>query len=347
MKKLRAIVIGCGAIAQRRHLPELTARKDVELLAVVDPKLNRAKEQAQKFKATKYFADYKQALKLKPDVVCVCSPNAFHAEHSIAALKAKAHVICEKPMAATMSQARAMIAAAKANGRQLMVAHNQRMSAGHVRGKQIYQSGLLGKCLGFRTSFSHGGPQGWSVDGQQCHFFKKKLAVLGALADLGVHKLDLLRWLLEDDFVEVCGFYGRLDRDKAGKCEVDDIAFAALRTAKGAMGSLYAGWMNKSGCINETVLYCQRGVLRLEDDPQYSVIVEMQGGERQYIKAAASGTTAGNQNRSGVLDAFLDAVKTGKRVPITGKDAANSLAAVLACAKASDTRKCVRVENVK
>lgn len=342
-KKLRVVVLGCGAIAQRRHLPELTFRKDVEVVAVMDPRLSRAKEVAAKFNVPNVFEDYKQALKLKPDVVYVCSPNAFHARQSIDALKAGAHVLVEKPMAVSMTEAKAMIAAAKAAKKQLMVAHNQRLAPSHVRAKEIYKSGVLGKCLGFRATFAHGGPDKWSVDGENCQFFKKDLAVLGALADLGVHKIDLVRWLLDEDFTQVAGFYGTLD--KVG-CEVDDTAFAALTTSGGAMGSLFAGWIHKSSCDNSTVLYCQKGVLRLEDEPNYSVIVEMGNGERQYIRTAASGTTKENQGTSGITDAFIGAILKGKTVPITASDAANSLAAVLACVQSADSGKMVKVKNL-
>jgi predicted dehydrogenase len=342
--KLSVVVIGCGAIAQRRHLPEYHHRTDVEIVAVVDPNAARAKEQAGKFGVPNVFADYKAALKLGPDLVSVCSPNAFHAEQTIAALKAGAHVLVEKPMAVSMPQARAMVKTARAARRQLMVGQNQRMAASHVRGRQIYESGLLGKCLGFRATFAHGGPENWSVDGLKCHFFKKDQAVLGAMADLGVHKLDLLRYLLGEDFVTAAGFYGRLD--KGSRCEVEDAAFAALTTAGGAMGSLHASWMYKSGCDNSTVLYCQKGTLRLEDDRQYSVIVEMHNGERQFISTKASGTTKDNQSGSGVIDAFVNAVRSGRPVPITGEDAARSLAAVLACIESADTGRIVKVAQV-
>jgi len=344
-RRLRTVVLGCGAIAQRRHVPEYANRKDIELVALVDPKLDRAKELAALYKVPAAFPDYRPALKLKPDLVSVCSPNAYHAAQTIAALRGGAHVLCEKPMAVSMKEARAMIAAAKAAGRQLMIGQNQRMAPSHVRGKQIYHSGILGRCLGFRATFAHGGPELWSVDGPRCQFFKKREAVLGSMADLGVHKLDLVRWLLDDDFVTAAGFYGRLD--KSPRCEVEDTAFAVLTTERGTMGSLFAGWIYKVGCDNSTVLYCQKGQLRLEDDPQYPVIVEMADGERQFIRTGASGTTKENQASSGIVDAFVGAVQSGRRVPIPGEDAANSLAAVLACIQSADTGRIVRVQNVR
>jgi predicted dehydrogenase len=343
-RKLRVAVIGCGAISQRRHLPEYKARPDVEIVAVVDVKLARAKEIAAQFGAAHSFADYRQALKLKPDVVSVCSPTACHAEHSIAALKAGAHVLCEKPMAASISEARAMLAAARAARRQLMIGQNQRLHVAHVHGKAVLQSGILGRPIGFSTTFAHPGPESWSVDGLDCHFFKKSQSVWGSLADLGVHKLDLMRWLLEDDFVQATAMYGTLAK---AKCTVEDTAFCVLRTAKGVLGQMFAGWMYQPGSENSTVIYCEKGLLRLEDDPEFNVIAELANGERRCIRTKGIQTNEkGGQTGSGVIDGFLDAIGAGRNVPIPGADVIKSLAAVIACVESGKTGRMVKVARV-
>ena len=340
-RKLRVAVIGCGAIAQRRHLPEYASRKDVEIIAVVDIKRNRAKEIAAQYKVPKFFTDYRKALALKPDLVSVCTPNALHAKHTIDALKVKAHVLCEKPMAGSMKEARAMVAAAKARRRQLMIGHNQRYSAGHVRGKQLFKSGMLGKCYGFRTTFSHSGPESWSVDGLDCFFFKKKLSIMGSMGDLGVHKTDFIRWFLDDEIVEVSAMMDRLDKKN---CTVEDTAFAIFRMASGAIGQMHAGWIYKAGCDNSTEFYCQNGVLRLEADPNFPVIVELSNGEKYFIKTKAIQTNeAGGQHSSGVIDAFVNAIQAGKPVPVPGEDALHTMAAVTACMESARTGKAVRV----
>jgi UDP-N-acetylglucosamine 3-dehydrogenase len=345
MRRLRVAVIGCGKVVQARHLPEYVARKDaVELIAVCDPNRQRARQVAERFGVPKALGDYRQVLALRPDAVSVCSPNAFHAEQSVAAFKAGAHVLCEKPMALSLVEARRMIAAAKAARRQLMIGHNQRFNAGHVRGKEILHSGKLGRCVGFHTAFSHNGPEGWSVDGPDCQFFKKRLAGMGAMADLGVHKTDLMRWLLEDEFVQATAMIGTIVKRN---CNVEDSAFAVLRSAKGIIGQMLAAWTCAAGGDNSTVLYCQKGVLRLEDDPQFPVIVEYASGERVFHRTQAIQTNqAGGQYRSGVIDSFVDCVLGGRKVPVPGEEGAASLAVVLACMQAARTGRTVRVGKV-
>lgn len=341
-KKLRVAVLGAGAIAQRRHLPEYSYRKDVEVVALVDLNARRAEEVAARYGIPSTFTDYRDALALRPDLVSVCTPNRFHAEMSIAALKGGAHVLCEKPMALSLKEARGMLAAAKAAKKQLMIGHNQRFAAAHVRGKEILQSGLLGKCVAFRTTFAHNGPEGWSVDGKDCHFFKKNLTGLGSLADLGVHKIDLMRWLLEDDFVEATGMMATL----AKPADVEDTAFAVLRTRSGILGEMFAGWDMNPGSDNSTVLFCQKGILRLEQDPVYTVKVEMRAGEQMHIQTKALQTNeAGGQYTSGVIDGFVDAVQNRKKVPIPADDVIRSLAAVLACVESAQKGRAVRVQQ--
>lgn len=343
-KKLRVAVLGAGSIAKHRHLPEYAARPDVEIVALVDLNKDRAKGFAEKYNIPNVFRDYRDALKLRPDAVSVCTPNAFHALHTVAALKAKAHVLCEKPMAISLPEARKMIAAAKAHNRQLMIGHNQRLAPGHVCGRALYQSGVLGKCINFRTTFAHGGPEFWSADGLNCHFFKKKLTVFGTLADLGVHKIDLIRWLLGEDIVQVSAMYDTLIKKN---CNVDDSAVAVFRTASGALGQMYAGWGHTPGCDNSTVLYCEKGILRLESDPNYTVVVEKSDGEKQYIKTKAIQTNeAGGQSSSGVIDAFVDSVTAGHKVPIPGEEGARSLAVVLACVESGKKGRLVRVAKL-
>ena len=203
MKKLRVGVIGCGSIAQHRHLPEYIANKNVELVAVCDINENRVKEIAEKYEAAAY-TNYEELLTSGTvDAVSVCTPNYLHAPISIAALNAGLHVLCEKPMATSKQEAEAMIAASKRSDKKLMIAHNQRFVPSHQRARQLIASGEIGKIYSFRTAFGHGGPEGWSADGKESWFFEKEKAFVGAMGDLGVHKADLLRYLLGEEITEV------------------------------------------------------------------------------------------------------------------------------------------------
>ena len=263
-------VIGCGAISQRRHIPECAANGDSKLVGLADPAADRVAELAKKYGATA-FTDYKEML-LKSDIdaVVVAGPNALHAQQSIDALNAGKHVLCEKPMATTREDAKAMIAAAAKNKKFLMIGLNQRLMPPHVKAKEILKSGRLGKVLSFRTAFKHPGPEGWSVDAGKSWFFKKGQAFMGVAGDLGVHKADLMRWLLDQEFTEVGGFVATLDkRDSEGNLvDLDDNAYLTLKTTGGVIGSMILSWTNYGAEENYTVLYCPEGnVLSLGVSP--------------------------------------------------------------------------------
>jgi len=343
-KKLRVGVIGCGAIGQRRHLPEYMSNPGVDLVAVTDIKFPRAKKVAEKFGAPQAFKNYHDMLKLDLDAVSVCTPNYLHAQMTIDALKVGCHVLCEKPMATTVKDIRAMNAAATKAGKQIMIGHNQRLAPAHVRGKEIYKSGELGKAISFSTSFAHPGPEGWSIDGADGFFFKKKQAVIGALGDLGVHKIDLVRWLLDDEVVLATAMTGTLEKKK---CTVDDTAYGVFQMQSGVLGQMFAGWVLKAGESNGTTICCEKGVIRMFEHPNFSVCVQKSNGENMFIEAGRMQTNeAGGQSDSGVIAAFVDALANGRKVPITGVDGGQSVAAILACVDSARTRKFVRPAKV-
>lgn len=335
--KIRVAVVAAGAIAQRRHLPEFQARPDVEIVAIVDPNLSRAKEVAEQFGAEAGCDTLAEALTMGLDAVSVCSPNNVHAAQSIEALKGGAHVLCEKPMAATMNEARAMIRAAKAAGKQLMIAHNQRTDAAHVKAKELLKSGIVGKCVAFSTAFSHGGPERWSIDGAKGFFFKKNQAVVGSMGDLGVHKLDLIRWMLDDEVALVGSMCATQSK---ARCDVEDTAFATVKMKSGILGQMFAGWIStKPSNESATILYCKKGEIRVHDDPAHPIVVVREGGEKIFVHPP-------KQANSGVIDGFVDAIGKGRKVPIPGEEGARSLAAVIACMESSTSGRFVKPAKV-
>lgn len=227
MEKLKVAVIGCGSIAQYRHLPEYKMNKDVELVAVCDINEERVNKVASEY-GVKAYTSYEELLASGTvDAVSVCTPNYLHAPISVVALNSGVHVLCEKPMATSKESAEAMIEAAKANNKKLMIAHNQRFVASHQKARQLIENGEVGRIYSFRTAFGHGGPEGWSVDGKDSWFFRKEEAFIGAMGDLGVHKTDLLRYILGEEIVEVGAFVETTAKDFG---DVDDNAVCVLKT---------------------------------------------------------------------------------------------------------------------
>ncbi|MDQ1147602.1 UDP-N-acetylglucosamine 3-dehydrogenase [Bacillus sp. SORGH_AS 510] len=343
MEKLRVAVIGCGSIAQYRHLPEYKANKNVELVAVCDINEERAIEVAEKFGA-KAYTSYEELLDAGGvDAVSVCTPNYLHAPISIAALHAGFHVLCEKPMATSKQEAEAMIEAAKESGKKLMIAHNQRFVPSHQRARKLIESGEIGKIYSFRTAFGHGGPEGWSVDGKESWFFLKEKAFVGAMGDLGVHKTDLLRYLLGEEIIEVGSFVETSAKDFA---DVDDSAVCILKTENGVIGTLAASWAYVSKEDNSTIIYGEKAILRLEDDPVNSLVVQYKSGEVvNYQLGRIQSNEEGGQNNSRVIDLFVDAVVNNQEPPVPGEEGMKSLNVILAALESNETKQIVRVND--
>ncbi|MGG3562171.1 Gfo/Idh/MocA family oxidoreductase [Neobacillus rhizosphaerae] len=344
MGKLRIAVIGCGSIAQHRHLPEYKADKRVELVAVCDINEKRALEVAEKFGA-KAYTSYEELLNAGGvDAVSVCTPNYLHAPITIAALHAGVHVLCEKPMATSKHEAEAMIAAAKESGKKLMIAHNQRFVPSHQRARKLIESGEIGKIYSFRTAFGHGGPEGWSVDGKESWFFQKEKAFVGAMGDLGVHKTDLLRYLLGEEIIEVGSFVETSAKDFA---DVDDNAVCILKTESGIIGTLAASWAYVSKEDNSTIIYGEKAILRLEDDPVNSLVVQYATGEVvNYQLGKIQSNEEGGQKNSRVIDLFVEAVVNNQTPPVPGEEGMKSLNVILAALESNETKQIVRVNEL-
>lgn len=343
MEKLRVGVIGCGSIAQYRHLPEYQLNKNVELVAVCDINEERAKEIAGKYGVT-HYTSYEALLKSgEVDAVSVCTPNYLHAPITIAALEAGIHVLCEKPMATSKQEAEAMIAAAKKSSKKLMIAHNQRFVPSHQRARQLIKSGEIGKIYSFRTAFGHGGPEGWSVEGKESWFFNKEKAFVGAMGDLGVHKTDLLRYVLGEEIIEVGSFVETSAKDFA---DVDDNAVCILKTESGIIGTLAASWAYVSKEDNSTIIYGEHAILRLEDDPVNSLVVQYKNGEVvNYQLGKIQSNDEGGQGTSHVIDYFVEAVLRDQEPPVTGEEGMKSLAVILAALESNETKQIVSVNG--
>ncbi|MFP7492396.1 Gfo/Idh/MocA family oxidoreductase [Terribacillus saccharophilus] len=340
MKILRVGIVGLGSIARNRHLPELEQNPNTEITAVCDVVPSRSEEIAKAYHATAY-TEYEELIEdPRIDAVIVCAANHLHAPVSIAALEAGKHVLCEKPMATTLEEADAMIAAQKASGKLLLIAHNQCFVPSHQKARKMIKDGDLGKIYSFRTTFGHGGPEQWSIDGKNSWFFDKEKAYIGALGDLGVHKSHLIEFLLDEPIQEVAAFVDTLAKPYA---DVDDNAVAVLRTKSGIIGTLTASWSYVAEEDNSTIIYGEKGVIRLEDSPEYSMVVEYHNGDRSYHSLGAIQTNdAETQSNSGVVDAFASCVlNNSSECPITAEKGRSALAVILAALDSDSDKKVI------
>ena len=338
---------GAGAIQQRRHLPEAVANGRVELVGIADPNPGRAAEQAERFGVARHFESFDQMLgECEADAIVVGTPNADHAPQSIAASKKGLHVLVEKPMATSRQEAKDMIAAAQDAGKFLMVGQNQRLVPAHVKAKQVLDAGRLGKVLAFETNFKHGGADFWSVDGASSWFFKKNRAVLGVNGDLGIHKADLMRSMLGQEFTHVGGQIATLDKKTPDGelIPLDDNAWLTLKTDAGVIGSIHISWTNYGRIEdNGTFLFCENGTMRVAMDPQYGVMVDLWDGQKERYEVGAVATNE-KQVASGIMDRFVDSIQTGTKPEIDGDEGYRSLMVILTAVEAAEQGKTLEIE---
>jgi len=191
-KKLGIGIIGSGGIAQGAHMPGYAALADCEMLAVADVSEAARNSAAEKFSVPHKFKDWKDLLKLEEiDAVSVCTPNTYHFQPTIDALKAGKHVLVEKPMAVSAAEAKTMLQTARRLGLKLMVGQTARFNPQAVAMKQFIESGAIGDIYYARAmALRRRGIPGWGA------FTSKKLSVGGPIFDIGVHILDLTLWLM-------------------------------------------------------------------------------------------------------------------------------------------------------
>lgn len=191
--KLRVAFIGAGGIAGP-HLESLTKMHDVHVVALSD-----VSEKTMLTKAEKYgldpkhcFTSYEEMLEqVQPDAVSICTPNGLHAPASIAASKAGAHVIVEKPMAMNAEEARAMIDAARAAGRKLVIGFQYRFDPRTQFLKRAADEGQFGEVLFGRVqALRRRGIPNWGV------FGRKDLQGGGPMIDIGVHMLEQAHYVM-------------------------------------------------------------------------------------------------------------------------------------------------------
>jgi len=347
-KIVRYGVIGGGAISQRRHLPEIHQNPDSTVAAIVDPMAERVNELADCYGAVA-FTDYKKMLKddsLKLDAVVVAGPNKLHSPMTVDALKAGFHVLCEKPMAGTRADAKKMLKAATDAKKYLMIGMNQRLMPPHAKAREILDSGVLGKPLTFETTFKHGGPDGWSVDGAKSWFFKKDPAQMGVCGDLGIHKADLMRYLLGEEIVRVGGSIKTLNKKGPdGKMiPLDDNAFVVMETKSGTIGTMTISWTHYGRFEdNGTTIYCEKGVLRLGQDPEFGVMVDFADGkkERHIVGEMATNT---KQVSSGVSDMMTNAILKRKKPEIDGMEGYRAMNVIVTAMEAAKAGKMMNVK---
>ncbi len=343
-KQFRTACIGCGQIARFLHVPDYALCPEAELVALCDLNKSKAGRLAERWAPqASIYTDYKQMLKNEQlDAVTVALPNYLHARVTIDALKAGCHVNVEKPMACSAAEAQRMIDTADRCGLLLNVNQSQRLFPPHVKAKEVMDSGILGRILHVTAVFGHEGPEYWSPTGKW--FFRRKEARFGAMADLGVHKADLVRFLTGKEIAEVAAFSARLEKKRS---DVEDNFAACLKFDDGTVGTLAASWTVKGMEANYTVFHCANGSLRVCELPDKPLVANLVNPECEIVFEVPEAISNDMDDFWG-LDASGKFVRAamGKEPPYCpGEEGKKSLDVILAAEKAQKTGRTVKLER--
>ncbi len=200
--KVRVGIVGCGGIANGKHMPSLKKLKNVEMVAFCDIIVERA----EKAKATygtpdaAVYKDYRKLLEDKTiDVVHVLTPNRWHCEITVAALEAGKHVMCEKPMAINSKEAKEMLDASKRTGKKLSIGYQSRHRTDSLYLKQEVENGTFGDIYYAKaTALRRRAVPTWGV------FLDEYAQGGGPLIDIGTHALDLTLWTIDNYKPKYC-----------------------------------------------------------------------------------------------------------------------------------------------
>lgn len=260
-EKLKLGIIGCGGIANGKHLPSLSKLEQIELVAFCDVVLDRAQTAASKYGAeeAKVHSDYHELLQNPEiDVVHICTPNDSHADIAIASLEAGKHVNCEKPMAKTAADARRMYEASQKSSKKLTISYQNRFRPDSWYLQQACRNGELGEIYFAKAhAIRRRAVPTWGV------FLDEGKQGGGPLIDIGTHALDLTLWMMDNYEPKVVlgkAYHKLSSRENAAnawgpwdpkKFTVEDSAFGMIQMQNGATVIVESSWALNSLDVDE------------------------------------------------------------------------------------------------
>ena len=311
-RKVNIAIVGCGRIAQR-HAEHIN--KYANLIAVCDIDKNKANLIAEKY-GTKYFTNIDDLLSANLDieVVSICSPNGLHAEHSIKALNAKCHVLCEKPMAINVNDCGEMIKAAERNNRPLFAIKQNRFNPPVAAVKEAIDKGVFGKIYSIQLSCF------WNRNQDYYKNSWKGTIDLdgGTLYTQFSHFIDLLYWIIGD----VKTVYALSDNyAHSDTIEFEDTGVIALKFHSGALGTInYTVNSFNKNMEGSLTIFAEKGTVKIGG--QYLNELEYQNIENFEIKDLPKGNTANNygnyvgsmSNHDKIYENLVDVLVNGSAI---------------------------------
>ena len=330
--KVKWGVIGCGGIADRRTLPGMMLADNAELVAVMDSNPEAAKAVCKKYNAQYSFSSAEELLSLDEiQAVYIASPVFCHKEQVELAAKAKKHILLEKPMGLTVAEAKEIADICEKEGVKLGVAFMMRFHTYHQQIREVIQSGKIGEIVSARAQFTC-----WYPEMENCWRQNKTLSGGGAMLDMGIHAIDLIRYITGQEIAETSGFTG----NQIFKYNVDDAGVGVYKMESGALCVVEAAF-NIPDDVSESKLefYGTKGCIIAK-----GTLSQVEAGEVKILAIGDAGEYDAQQNRTTVepvtltgaggnmytkeIEAFGKAVLGEADIPVAAADAIGSQKAI-------------------
>jgi predicted dehydrogenase len=316
---IRAALIGCGRIGVEEHLPAYAAAAErglARLVGVCDADRVRAETAAARYGAPAFDSPDELLAATKPDVVTIATHPSSHLGLVVAVLEQGCHVLCEKPIAMDLAEARAMVEAAERAGRLLSICFEYRYwdEARHVR--ELVAGGALGHVHHVRT---WGGAS--RAFPASPNFHRPETAGGGVLTHWTIHNLDLALWLLAgtgpgggDPEPQTASAFGR---ERTGHPGIEDFAFGMVRLAGGTLVTVEADWLQPPSTRPEGwELLGDRGAASISPIRVWLV----RDGEWRDATPPAGTLASCDYDMKRLVHGFLEAVRDGGPAPVDGRE---------------------------
>ncbi len=334
-------VISCSIMSQL-HMKAVVDNVHTRLVAVCDIDEELMNETAEKFGVAKTYRDYHDLVNdPEIDAVIIVTPDQTHREMTVAALEAGKHVLCEKPMALTMDDCRAMIAAAEKSSTKTMIGQICRYTPGFVAAKKLIERGEIGELFFVESEYAHDYSKidlPWRLDPLRYGF-------LGG----GCHAVDLTRWIAGDP-IEVMAYS---NHKMLPNYPTDDCTIAIFKYPNDVIGKVFVSTGCKRDYTMRSVFYGTKGTIITDNTSPYMTIYKEGLGEHESILSDLSHIThatpvhypvnISNHNTYGELNEFVDCLLHDKPVGTTFVEGAKTVLVSLAAVESTKTGMPVKI----
>jgi predicted dehydrogenase len=348
---LGVAVFGCGGVSAG-HFSAYAADARARLVAAVDVRLELAEAAARRWGAARAYGRVEDALAdPEVDVADLCLPHHLHAPVAIQAVRAGKHVFVEKPIANTLEEADAMIAAARQAGVVLMVDQTKRYQNRHRQVKKLLDAGYVGEPVLVKSAyFQDIGPAWRAMEPKRRETYWKHD---GVISGIGIHALDLLRWLI-GEVAEVQAIASTSDLIEPGRA-TEDSAILLLRFTNGCIGEVTVSYVLRDPAMGSNwdmmplQVFGRDGALQMDADDRVTVssakLKQADGAVTAHFhrRPAVGAQRLPVEGMAGAIDHLLNCIGSGTTPLTDGADARRSLEVVEAAYRSLAERRGVRL----